>query len=132
MKKSYQSLRQAGFLLVLLALSLTAFAQDRTVSGTVKDETGSPLPGVNVVIKGTTTGTATDLDGKYSLSASSGATLVFTFIGYTTVETEVGSRSNIDVRMESDTKTLSEVVVTGYTSEKKADIVGSVDRKSVV
>jgi TonB-linked SusC/RagA family outer membrane protein len=126
MKKSYQSLRQAGFLLVLLTLSLTALAQDRTVTGTVKDETGSPLPGVNVVIKGTTTGTATDLDGKYSISASSGATLVFTFIGFTTVETEVGSRSNIDVRMESDTKTLSEVVVTGYTSERKADIVGSV------
>lgn len=84
------------------------------------------MPGVNVLIKGTATGTATDGDGKYTLSVPTNATLVFTFVGYTTSEVPVGSQTVVDVQMAPDALTLSEIVVTGYTSEKKADIIGSV------
>ncbi len=115
------------FLLVcfsfVFALS-TAMAQDRSVSGRVTSpEDGSALPGVNVVLKGTTNGTVTDVDGNYKLSVpASGGTLVFSFIGYQTQELEIGDRTVIDSQLGSDVKQLSEVVVTaqGIAREKKA------------
>src|SRR5690348_16118736 len=93
-------------------------AQDRTVSGVVTSvEDGTPLPGVNVVIKGTTEGTSTDSDGRYSLNVpSSESVLVFSFIGLTTQEVSVGSRSIVDVQMQADLTQLSEVVVVGYST----------------
>ncbi|MFY0607465.1 MAG: SusC/RagA family TonB-linked outer membrane protein [Cyclobacteriaceae bacterium] len=92
---------------------LGAMAQ-RTVSGNVTDDTGETVPGINVVLKGTTNGTTTDLDGNYRLSVpEEGGTLVFSFIGLATQEVEVGARSVIDVAMASDVKQLAEVVVTG-------------------
>lgn len=101
--------------------------QGTQVSGTVTDDTGTPIPGVNVIEKGTTNGTATDVDGKYSLLVSSSdATLVFSFIGYTTQEVPVGGRSSIEITMAPDTKTLQEVVVVGYGEKKKATITGAV------
>jgi TonB-linked SusC/RagA family outer membrane protein len=105
-----------------VSLVFTGWAQERTVTGTVTSaEDGSPLPGVNVLLKGTTTGTATDVNGSYSILApSSGGTLVFTFIGYQTREIEIGSQSTINVAMESDVTQLTEVVVSALGIDRAA------------
>jgi TonB-linked SusC/RagA family outer membrane protein len=97
-----------------LAFVLYANAQERTVTGKVtSEEDGSPLPGVNVIVKGSTAGTVTDSEGKYTLSAPSNSVLVFTFIGLGSREVEVGERSTVDVSLSLDVKQLAEVVVTG-------------------
>ncbi len=105
-----------------MLVSSEVWAQERTVSGRVTSaEDGSTLPGVNVVLKGTTVGAVTDIDGRYSLPVpAEGGTLVFTFIGLQTVEVEIGSRTTVDVQMEADVRQLSEVVVTGYGIERPA------------
>ena len=113
------------FILVsFLFLASNLWAQDRTISGTVSsDEDGSGLPGVNVILQGTTVGTTTDVNGSYSLDIpSDGGTLVFSFIGLASQEVEVGARSVVDVVMSSDVEELQEVVVTalGITKEKAA------------
>ena len=102
-------------------------AQDRTVSGVVTSvEDGTPLPGVNVVIKGTTEGTSTDSDGRFSLNVpSSESVLVFSFIGLTTQEVSVGSRSIVDVQMQPDMTQLSEVVVVGYSTTTQQAFTGT-------
>jgi len=107
-----------------LIACLFAFSQviaQRTVSGKVTDDTGGGLPGVNVVVKGTTTGTTTDLDGNYRLSVGDNTTLVFSFVGFETQEVATGNRTTIDVSMGGATE-LQEVVVTaiGLEREKKA------------
>ena len=105
----------------------TATFQGVQVSGAVLDDAGAPVPGVNVIEKGTTNGTATDTDGRYSLLVSgSEAVLVFSFIGYTTQEVAVGGRTSIEVTLTPDTQTLDEVVVVGYGEQKKATITGAV------
>ncbi len=98
-----------------LCLVLTAVAQERVISGKVTSkEDGAASPGVNVVVKGTTLGTVTDADGNYTLSVPSGArTLTFTFIGYKTVDVEIGSQTTVSVALETDITQLSEVVVSG-------------------
>ncbi|WP_101447433.1 vWA domain-containing protein [Pontibacter ramchanderi] len=100
-------------LLALLLFGLTASAQSRTITGTVTDSNdGSPLPGVSILIKGTSTGAATDQHGKYSLAIPDDkATLVFRYIGYKTQEIKVGKRDVVDVKLQLDTQTLHEVVV---------------------
>ncbi len=111
------------FLLAFVVLATTAFAQERTISGRITDDTGEGLPGVNVILKGTTTGTTSDIDGNYKLTVpQDGGTLVFSFIGLATQEVEIGARSAVDVEMASDTRQLTEVVVTaiGIEREKKA------------
>ena len=108
-----------------------AMDQGIQISGTIKDDGGQPIPGVNVIEKGTTNGVATDTDGKYSLLVSNeSAILVYSFIGYTTQELAVNGRSNIDVSMASDMKTLQEVVVVGYGTQLKKDLTGSVSNIS--
>ena len=116
------------FTAACMLVSVASRAQDRTVSGTVTStEEGSPLPGVNVVIRGTTEGTTTDTDGRFSLVVpSSESVLVFSFIGLKTVETIVGERSQIDVGMDVDVAQLSEVVVVAYGEQTQRSIVGSV------
>lgn len=100
---------------------------DRTLKGKVTDkETGDGLPGVNVVVKGTSTGTTTDGSGNFSLEIPDNATLVFSFVGYVGQELPAGNRTTLDVQLESDTKALSEVVVIGYGTAKKSDLTGSV------
>jgi TonB-linked SusC/RagA family outer membrane protein len=102
-----------------------------TISGKVLDEQGEAMPGVSVVLKGTTTGTATDVEGGYSLNLPDGnGTLVFSFIGYITQEIPVNNRSNIDVSLSQDVQSLQEVVVVGYGSQKKQDVIGSVSQVS--
>ncbi|OJV16840.1 MAG: SusC/RagA family TonB-linked outer membrane protein [Dyadobacter sp. 50-39] len=102
-----------------------AFAQN-TIKGKIKDEQGQPLPGVSVVVKGTTAGTVTDNEGLYTVNAERNGTLVFSFIGYLTQEIPVGGKSIVDVILMADTKALEEVVVVGYGTAKKATLTGSV------
>lgn len=98
-----------------------------TVRGRVTDDKGMGLPGANVLIKGTTTGTVTDTDGAYSLSVPTGTeTLVISFIGYTSKEVALGGRTTLDVQLASDDKSLSEVVVVGYGTQRKADLTSAV------
>lgn len=106
----------------LTVIAFSAMAQ-RTVSGKVTDDTGESLPGVNVVIKGTTTGTTTDLDGNYRLSVDDGATLVFSFVGFETQEIQVGARTTIDISMGGATE-LQEVVVTAVGIEANKASLG--------
>lgn len=97
------------------------------ITGTVIDETGNPLPGVNVVVKETTLGTVTDAEGKYSINVpDDNSVLVFSFIGYTTQEISVTGRTSIDVTLQEDVTSLNEVVVVGYGTQKKSDLTGSV------
>src|SRR5690554_3277638 len=102
--------------------------QQSTVSGTVTDESGQPLPGVTVVVKGTTQGTVTNADGIYSLTnIPEDATLVFSFVGMRTQEVLVGNQTNINVRMEEETIGIEEVVAVGYGTQKKANLTGAID-----
>jgi len=104
-----------------------AFFQSVNVSGTVVDEKGEVLPGANVLVKGTTVGTTTDATGAYTLTVSGeNPILIFSFIGYTSKEVAVNNRTRIDVNLDPDVVSLSEVVVTGYGSQSKRDITGSV------
>ncbi len=101
--------------------------QQRIVSGVVVDEGASPLPGVSVVVKGTTIGVVTGIDGNYTLAVPADAeTLVFSFVGMKTQEVPIGNKTNIDVTLETETIGLDEVVAIGYGTEKKATITGSV------
>jgi TonB-linked SusC/RagA family outer membrane protein len=98
------------------------FAQEKTISGTVTDQDGLALPGVNIVVQGTTTGTQTDFDGNYSIEASEGQTLLFTYIGQREESRVVGAGNSINVQMQEDAQALEEVVVTalGIKREKQA------------
>jgi len=117
-------------ILLQLMFSLNVSAnglQQLTIKGIVTDENGVTLPGVNVVIAGTNTGTITDLDGAYKLDVpSSSSELVFTFIGYVEYRIVVGNTQEINVQMQVSAKSLNEVVVVGYGSQKKSDLTGSV------
>ena len=101
--------------------------QQVVVTGNITDSEGNPLPGVNVIEKGTTNGVITDLDGNYSISvASSASVLVFSYIGYNTEEMEVGNQSKIDLIMIESLEELGEVVVVGYGTQRKEAVTGSV------
>ncbi len=115
------------FILVLVFYQGLANGQDITVTGTVTDNANNePLPGVAVVVKGTTIGTATDLNGKYSLRTQANAVLVFSYVGYEKQEIPVNGRSVVDVALKTSSEQLEEVVVIGYGTTKKADLTGSV------
>ncbi|MGX1929843.1 SusC/RagA family TonB-linked outer membrane protein [Flagellimonas sp. 2504JD4-2] len=112
-----------GLLTLLLAFVVQiSLAQDKTISGTVTDSSGLPLPGVNIVVEGTSTGTQTDFDGNYTISVNTGQTLLFTYIGQRDVRRTVGAGNTINVQMEEDAQALEEVVVTalGIKREKQA------------
>ena len=112
--------------LAFITVSAEAFAQNITVQGKVTDaSSGEALPGVNIVIKGTTRGTSTDVDGNYSITVPSGGTLVFSYVGYLTQELAATSPT-LNVAMEPEVARLNEVVVIGYGTVKKADATGSV------
>ncbi|WP_375582630.1 carboxypeptidase-like regulatory domain-containing protein [Cyclobacterium xiamenense] len=103
---------------------------DITVTGTVTDENGEALPGVTVFIPGTSFGTVTDVDGKYSLSVPEGSRLLFSFIGYASKEIEVGNSAILDIILQADVTALDEVVVVGYGTFRKRDMTGSVSSVS--
>ncbi|NHA03948.1 TonB-dependent receptor [Mucilaginibacter sp. HC2] len=108
------------FMVCFFCSASMAFAQNRTITGTVTSkEDGLPIPGASVKIKGTNTGGQTNLNGKYTISAPAGSTLVFSFIGYTSRDIAIEGKTNIDVVLSADSKALAEVVITGYLSQEK-------------
>ena len=114
--------------LMLFLVNAVAFAQGRVITGTVTStEDGLGVPGATVLVKGTTIGTATDIDGKYSITVPAGSNvLVFTFVGLLDQEVNIGNRSTINVALESDVTALSEVIVTGYGTQPKREVTGAV------
>lgn len=121
-------LRRLSLLALFCSFSFAMMAQTKTITGVVtSSEDGEKLIGVTVVVKGTTTGSVTNIDGKYTLSVKDNdATLVFSMVGMKSTEVKIGGKSVINVALASDTKLLEQVVVTGYTSQKKADLTGAV------
>jgi TonB-linked SusC/RagA family outer membrane protein len=122
------NLGRAGILSLLVLLSITSFAQTRTITGKVTNKTdGQPLPGVSVQVKGQGTGTQTDAEGNYSISVPENATLIFTHTGFESQEVPVGTNTTVDVQLAISTSSnLNEVVVIGYGSVRKRDLTGSV------
>jgi TonB-linked SusC/RagA family outer membrane protein len=117
-----------SFMCYILALS-QLLAQEHSVSGRVTSaKDGSPLPGVNVVIKGTTSGTVTDASGLYTINVSTGTTLQYSFIGMISQEVVVEERTKIDVDLSEDATQLSEVIVVGYGTQERADVTGSISK----
>ena len=112
--------------LFMVLLVQFSFAQEKTITGTVVDEDGLPLPGVNVIEKGTRNGVQTNFDGKYSIKVDEGKVLVFSYVGFTSKEQIVGTSNILNVTLVVDAAALDEVVVTGYSTQKKSDITGSV------
>lgn len=106
--------------------SIQAIHQAKSITGTIKDENGEPMIGVSVLIQGTTTGTITDFDGKFTLEVPTNATLVISYIGYKTQNLKIGTQTAYAVKMESDNEVLEEVVVIGYQTVKRKDLTGSV------
>src|SRR5512145_682353 len=101
--------------------------QQMTVTGIVKDETGQPMPGVNIQIEGTTSGTTTDVSGKYSINVpNANSVLIFSFIGYDEQKVTVNGQSVIDVNMALNVASLEEVVVVGYGTQKKKDLTSAI------
>ena len=115
------------FLLVCLVLSgTTVFAQEKTVTGVITDSFNEPLIGASIVVQGTTNGVITDLDGKYSIKVTPGATLQFSYVGMEKQSVKVGNQSVINVQLKDDSQMLAETVVIGYGSAKKRDLTGSI------
>lgn len=126
MKKIIESFRQVGIILAFLLSTTIMFAQQK-VTGVVKSAYNEPLIGVNVVVKGSTQGTVTDLEGRYSINApDSKSILEFTYIGFVPQLVAVGSKSTIDITLIEDSKALEEVVVVGYGTVKKSDLTGAI------
>jgi len=118
------------FLLMTLG-SVSAYAQVKTVTGVITDEVGLPLPGANVLEKGTQNGATTDFDGRYSIKAAANSKLTISYIGYKTVEMAVGGQATINISLAPDAQQLDDVVVIGYGTVKRSDLTGSVSTVSV-
>src|SRR6187551_1198072 len=139
MRKNYKKINYYVLVIAALLCNLSLTAAELTtvsladvvVTGQVMDETSKPIPGVNVIIKGTSKGTSTDQDGKFSIAVpDENAILVFSFIGYSAKEVIVGSRTVINVSLDPDVSTLEEVVVVGYGSQTKSSVTGAVSSVS--
>lgn len=133
MKNRLECMQPIRFLVVLLmcCLSYTTWAQTQSnVNGLVTDFSGEPLIGVSILVKGTSNGTVTDLDGKFSLSAEMGNMLQISYVGYISQEIKVESNKLLRIIMEEDTKKLEEVVVVGYGTQKKVNLTGAVSAVS--
>jgi len=111
---------------IIIAKSESITQSTKRISGVVNDENGEPIIGANVTVKGTTTGTVTDLDGKFVLDVPQSALLVISYIGYTNKEVTVGNTTIFNITLGEDTQNLSEVVVVGYGVQRKSDLTGSV------
>ncbi|MFC4219214.1 SusC/RagA family TonB-linked outer membrane protein [Flagellimonas marina] len=111
-----------GTLAFLIVFMTSAWSQEKTITGTIVDQGGLPLPGVNIVVENTANGTQSDFDGNYTINASAGQTLIFTYLGQRTERRKIGAQNVINVQMEEDTQALEEVVITaqGIRKEKKA------------
>ena len=124
MKKIIDSFRQVGIILAFLLSTTILFAQQK-VTGVVKSAYDEPLIGVNVVVKGSTQGTVTDFNGRYSIEVPNNkSVLEFTYIGFVSQQITVGNKSTIDITLVEDSKALEEVVVVGYGTVKKSRCSG--------
>ena len=112
--------------LLLVFLAQILAAQNSSVSGTIKDDVGVPLPGASIVVKGTSTGVVSDFDGNFSINVDDNGVLVVSYLGYLTKEVAVNGQSNLVIDMVQDAASLEEVVVVGYGQVKKSDLTGSV------
>jgi len=128
--KFSQKTRYWVALLLTITFSVSLYAQNITVSGTIYDDTGEPLLGATVMQKGTAHGTSTDLDGNYTISVPSNATLVISYIGYDTKEVAVNGQTKIDVTLSTNATMLDEVVAIGYGTVRKKDLTGAVSSVS--
>lgn len=127
MKSNFYRSKLLYLLAFLLSSSWVAFGQNQTITGKVTDEKGEALIGVNIIVKETSKGTTTNVDGKYSLSVpGSSSKIIYTFVSYESREVTVGNQSIINVSLSPDAKSLSEVIVVGYGVQKKATVSGSV------
>jgi TonB-linked SusC/RagA family outer membrane protein len=127
-KGFYHYLPLKRLVMILFAVNLMAsvFAQEIQVSGTVNDNTGQTMPGVNVLVEGTTTGTITNADGKYTIKVQPNSVLVFSFIGYISEKVTITGQSTVDITLNPDVKKMEEVVVIGYGVQRKEAVTGSV------
>ncbi len=125
-KSCFQVTRTYLFLLLMVLASTASSYAQNVVKGMVMDIADNPLPGVSVVVKGSTTGTTTDLDGRYSINVPKNETLVFTYIGMVKLEVKVSGKRTLNVILQEDVSVLNEVVVVGYGIQKKAHLTGSV------
>ena len=112
--------------LCLVFVAQMTFGQQKSISGSVSDESGIPLAGVNILVKGTTTGTQTDFDGKFAISAKAGDVLSFTYVGLKSQEVNVGASNTMKVTMAEDASVLDEIVVVGYGVQKKSEVTGAI------
>lgn len=124
-------LRMATLLVLLCLLPAFGFAQSVNVKGVVYDETGIPAMGVNILKKGTTEGTITDLDGNFEIAVQKGDVLVFSYIGYVTQEITYNGQPKLEVKLQEDSEKLDEVVVIGYGTMKKSDVTGAISSVNV-
>ncbi|MBP3589773.1 MAG: carboxypeptidase-like regulatory domain-containing protein, partial [Muribaculaceae bacterium] len=123
MKKLYT----AAMLVAMCIFSLTAYAQQKEVTGKVSDANGDPLAGVTVIVKGKNRGTTTDAQGNYRISVDAADALTFSYIGYTDYEEAVGAKSQMNIAMEEAAEQVEQVVVTGYQTISKERATGSFD-----
>ena len=119
-----------GHIIIKKQASNTTNQQSKLVKGTIVDATGMPVIGANVMVKGTTNGTITDMDGKFSLDVDEGATLVVSYIGFANQEIKVGNQTNLSITMKEDAEALDELVVVGYGTQKKVNLTGAVSSVS--
>ena len=117
-------------IMLVTLLSTSIYAQEKSVKGKIIDEAGFPIPGASLLIKGTNKGSTTDMDGNYSISAKPGDVIVFTYLGYKTVEETVTEANNYNISLVPTQSQLEEVVVVGYGTQKKSDVTGSLTRVS--
>lgn len=126
MKNIITYLKPLMLLLMLTATPMWVAAQTQAVKGVVKDTSGESIIGASLIEKGTTNGTITDFDGRYSLNVQQGAVLVVSYIGYVSQEVAIGSGANVNITLKEDSKALDEVVVIGYGTARKSDVTGSI------
>ena len=112
---------------LLSVVSLGVWAQDRQVTGKVKDASGTGMPGVSIAVKGTQRGANTDVDGNYKIAVPDNATLVFSYVGYKSLDVAVAGRDVVNATLEEDNQVLNEVVVIGYGTVRKKDATGAVN-----
>lgn len=131
MRHYYQHFIRLMLLITVVSSPALVWAQERTITGTITEEaTGTAVPGVNVLVKGTTRGTVSDIEGNYSISASDNETLVFSSVGFVTEEVPVGNRSTINLSLSQDIQSLSEVVVVGYGTQERAKVTSAISSVS--
>ena len=115
------------FISILFFLIQTTFGQTKTITGTVKNQSdGIPIPGVNIIVKGTSNGSTTDFDGNYNIAVASGETLSFSYIGYETQEILITGQQIVDVQLAESSSVLDEIVIVGFSSQKKVNLTGAV------